>query len=119
MRRGFTMIELIFVIVIIGILAAVAIPKLANTSIEAKKAQVIGFVGTLNRTVGPTMWAKTKGSVTAECANISNYIDVPTEVVTMANDCTLTVNSDLPTPTDNNFTDGTSVESPRWTITFP
>jgi len=46
MKKAFTMIELIFVIVIIGILAAIAIPKLAATRSDAEGANIVACLAT-------------------------------------------------------------------------
>ncbi|QOP40476.1 type II secretion system protein [Sulfurimonas marina] len=71
-RAGFTMIELIFVIVILGILSAVALPKFIGVSEQAKAGKCKAFVGTMNRTVLPGIWA---GAIADEATddNISDY----------------------------------------------
>ena len=52
MRKAFTMIEIIFVIVIIGLLAAVAIPKLAATRNDATSSVCTYEVGQLITEIG-------------------------------------------------------------------
>lgn len=49
---GFTMVELIVVIVILGALAAIALPRFVNLSTDAERAAVEGWVGALKSAQG-------------------------------------------------------------------
>ncbi|WP_024787979.1 MULTISPECIES: type II secretion system protein [unclassified Lebetimonas] len=57
-KTAFTMLEMIFVLVILGILAAVALPRYFAIGQQAHEANLISFVRTLNRTTGEDLWAK-------------------------------------------------------------
>ncbi|WP_373032469.1 type II secretion system protein [Sulfurovum sp.] len=51
MRRAFSMIELVFVIVVIGILSAIAIPKFAATRDDALVSKARATVGALRTAI--------------------------------------------------------------------
>ncbi len=75
-RAGFTMIELIFVIVILGILAAVAIPKLAATRTDAEVSKAASDLATVITDMGSYYTAQGAFANLSTMTNVVDFDDV-------------------------------------------
>ena len=72
MKKGFTMIELIFVIVILGILASVAIPRLASSRTDAEISALAANIRTLISDAAAYYTVKGEFGSTTEWRDVTN-----------------------------------------------
>lgn len=107
-QQGFTLIELVIVIVIIGILAAIALPKMTDLAGNARAATIKGVTGSL-ASANTAIYAAAQianqggatGSVSACSATVSTVYGYATDSAELLKCVTLTPASDFTTTTAN------------------
>ena len=110
MRKGFTMIELIFVIVILGVLASVAIPRLAATRDDAEVAKAATNLTTAVSDLTAYYTAKGKFSQSSDFTKFTNALTKEGNLNVKGNTTCVTVKVPKDGTTGANATASTAVK---------
>lgn len=97
MQAGFTLIELVMVIVILGVLSAVALPKFVAVDDDAKQAAVNGVAGALSSASAINYAAKkansSNGVTVGKCSDVVGALQSPLPTgFSVTTDSTVTAN---------------------------
>ncbi|MBI5415359.1 MAG: prepilin-type N-terminal cleavage/methylation domain-containing protein [Candidatus Omnitrophica bacterium] len=74
-RRAFTMVELVFVVIVIGILASIALPRFSNTVEKSRIMEAVNILATLRD--AQELYRQEKGAYTAVLDNLDVTIAAP------------------------------------------